>query len=72
MPYLDLHEEKYVEEAQKNHHGVEYDPVHWIGLVEPVIGTWKGNFDINNSDIFHNYGLATKRYSFNLHPSTAV
>ena len=48
MPYLDLHEEKYVEEAQENHHGVEDDAVHRIWLVEPVIGTWNENLDIKN------------------------
>ena len=37
--YLNLHEEKDVEEAQKYHHCVKNDPVDGIGLVEPVIRT---------------------------------
>ena len=51
MPYLDLHEEQDVEKAQENHHGVEDDAVHRIWLVEPVIGTWRGKFGIQNCDI---------------------
>ena len=50
--YLNLHEEKDVEEAQKYHHGVKDDPVHGIGLVQPVISTWKQK--LSHSFILHN------------------
>ena len=49
---LYLHEEKDVEEAQKYHHGVKDDPVHGIGLVKPVISTWKQK--LSYSFILHN------------------